>query len=104
MSNSIDPQQLAQEIQLCLNRTKLPMTHIACRTKIVENQGVYCVVTMVSPIDIEEDNRSFTVLVPLTNGATVMQLASELAEKFTAAINEDDHERASEDSKYLGLH
>lgn len=101
---SIDPQQLAQEIQLCLNQTKLPMTHIACRTKIVENQGVYCVATMVSPVDVDEDNRSFTVLVPLTNGATVMQLASELAEKFTTAINEDDYARASKDSYALGLH
>lgn len=100
----LDPNELAQEIQLCLNRTRLPATHIATRTEIVEKDGVYAVATIISPIDIESDNRYFTIVESLTNNCTVMGVARALADKFHDAINGDDYERASADSKSLGLH
>lgn len=96
----IDP----QEVQLYLNRMKLPTTHVACRTSALEKDGAYFVVTTIRAVDPDEDDRTFTVVGALRDGDTALSIASELAARFLEAINGDDYERANADSRALGLH
>lgn len=95
------PEDFPRDVQLALNRGLLPTTHLATNTEIVRHEGYLCVATFIRPV-IGSDVRSFSILQSLEDGITAYGIAKYITERFYNAINEDDHERASQSFAFCG--